>query len=89
MRRTPRFYPTSRSLAQHCFPSVITWELILKAEPISISISENLGDRVLDLVESAQHLLSPVDSSRAEVMEMCLQSSTGEYKPIDVEQGLK
>ena len=42
--------------------------------------AENLGDKVLDMVESA---LSPLDG-RSEVMEMCLQSSTGEYKAIEI-----
>jgi len=45
--------------------------------PIS---KENLGDKVLDMVESA---LSPLDG-RSEVMEMCLQSSTGEYQAIEI-----
>ena len=45
--------------------------------------AENLGDKVLDMVESA---LSPLDG-RSEVMEMCLQSSTGEYKPIEIAAG--
>merc|ERR1719188_2783024 len=48
--------------------------------PIS---KENFGDKVLDLVESA---LAPLDS-RSEVMEMCLQSSTGEYKAIEIAAG--
>ena len=39
-----------------------------------------MGDKVLDMVESA---LSPLDG-RSEVMEMCLQSSTGEYQAIEI-----
>ena len=35
------------------------------------------------MVESA---LAPLDG-RSEVMEMCLQSSTGEYKAIEIEAG--
>ena len=45
--------------------------------------AENLGDKVLDMVESA---LSPLDG-RSEVMEMCLQSSTGEYQAIEITPG--
>ena len=43
-------------------------------------MAENLGDKVVDIIESA---LSPLDG-RSEVMEMCLQSSTGEYKAIEI-----
>ena len=43
-------------------------------------VAENLGDKVVDIIESA---LSPLDG-RSEVMEMCLQSSTGEYKAIEI-----
>ncbi len=43
---------------------------------------ENLGDKVLNMVESVMQ--TPLDG-RAEVMEMCLQTSeTGDYQPVEL-----
>ena len=51
--------------------------------PIS---KEHLGDKVLDLLESA--MSSASSDGKDVVMKMCLSSSTGDYEPVDLPPAL-